>query len=337
MIKKNVIWPILWSVLCVVSFLSKSGFGQDRILLSNKIGRGVYVIDGSNLTVIREMPGECALAFALSGNNIYFIDMFLTPIFDKTTLAPKGEIEFAVHPTPGTVKAVVSPDGKKMYVGVIGWGRAEKSGIFAIDLEKKKEAGMVEEGPFSSANIEISRDGRALFIPEASEVKIINLPDNELIKNLRLRPNIYVQDIWAINNDEIYVSANRMDYKEQEKEGGFYDKEQEKTYGLQDKEQEKKYRARLYKINWKRNTCSYLEIEDPIWKFFVARDGKIYILTENEVLKINKDLKTINSISASGNNIACSPDGKRLYVVLGSTNTLSVYDAEKGSLIIDLS
>jgi YVTN family beta-propeller protein len=313
--KSHVFTP-LRLVLLTAMFLVPSHYclGAEKIFISNKFTSDIYIIDAAAFTVEKTIPNESAEIFAADNKNIYLIDTALISVFDKKDFKLINDIEFNAHPTPGLGRAVITPDQRKMYVGVIGWGKEETSGIFVVDLRSMKVENILEENQISSDFIALTTDGQKLAVPEGPEIAILNLFDDKNKKRILLKPSEKVVDILFTDNSTMVVAS-------------YTDVDNAETKDSIEKG------SRIYRININTNDSSTILIPEKVYRLALCQGEIIYALCKGKLYKIGRDMQVMDAKSMNANNLAISTDRKTLYLVSSANNMIMAIDVSTNQIL----
>jgi DNA-binding beta-propeller fold protein YncE len=289
----------------------------DKIFISNKLQGGIYILDENSLRVVEIIPPEIATAkiMAATEKKIIFLDTAMASFFDRDKLSLISDFDFDAHPTPGSGKAVISPDQKYLYVGVMGWGKAEWTGIYIIDLKNEKTFKLLENKFMHTGMLGISKDGKFLYVPEKSNIiDIIDLSEFQSAKKIQLDLNDDIQDVIGTSKEEAFVAVNSSKAKSAETKESY---------------------ARLKKIGPGNITMPSLLLPSTVLRLALTSDEKtIFALCRNQLVEIDANkLQILTAVPMEATNLALSSDEKKVYLLSASKNQLTILNAENFEVV----
>lgn len=294
----------------IICFYPKVGSGDNngQIFISNKFGAGISILDENNFQIIKLIPPEIASAkmMASSADKIIFVE-FGTITFYNNNLDKIADYDFYANPVPGLCKALVSPDGRKLYIGVIGWGKAEVSGVFIVDLKSGKTLREFKNPAMHNGRIDITREGDYLLVPEkANVINVRKASDFRSIKKINLVDGDVVVEIRNIGNNLIAAIVNPSP---------------------DIKKEEKPKHERLDIINLQTSLRQSLNLPVKSFRVIVSDPNTLFIIGDKKLSEVDiRQLRLVNTYAVNGDNIALSTDGKKLYILDSMENLLVVWD-----------
>ena len=99
------------------------------------------VFDLTNFEPVTNIKSDDVFANSMvrQGNNVYFMDALSVTTKKVDDLSTINSIDFENMSVPRNSRIRVTLDGKKIYMGEIGWGKADISGVIVIDLINSKQ------------------------------------------------------------------------------------------------------------------------------------------------------------------------------------------------------
>jgi DNA-binding beta-propeller fold protein YncE len=281
-----------------------------RIYIADRNGAVVYVLN-SAMVIERVLPAETASAytFAAYDSRIYCIDSLNIDVLDKQTLSNLDSFLYDCQMSPGWGKARITPDGKKMYVGGVGSGKAATSGIFVIDLTTNEQTKVISQNGINSGLLDISPDGKHLYYA-GEGITVLNTNDDSLLKVIALRPKEIAYDIVAGEGDLLFASLY--------------------TYP----EDSSPAEASILAVDISKNTEKRFPLKAGRLKLLYVSGRKLYALGSKALYEIDaSDLRIITTFAISGTDLALTPDGKKLLVVSPTTSEVITLDLSNGDAI----
>ncbi len=272
----------------------------------------VTVLDSKTYTAVNEFPGEFAIA--VSSSHVISPETAYIAIYNRKDLKLLADFEYDGVPSPMIERAVITPNGAKMYVGSFGNGKEAPSGVYVIDLNNHKQEKVLYQDNIKTGLIGISNDGKYLFVSTGNGLALINTLDDTTYKEIPIGDNTDVEDIVVGTNNLVYMVTC------------FYDVESgsHKNYKLTVAGIEK---GVIKEIALGADSNKHFRILSVLQKphlFIVGNDKLFDFDTNTNSITLEKSFRY--SVTPS----AISSDGKLLYVKSENTNHVVVYDVEKG-------
>lgn len=284
---------------------------RQKLFVAEQIKGSVYVIDTDTLQILSSLPRETAgaMTFTEHQDKLYFINALFVNIVDKFTLANMSSFLYDGFATPGLTKARITSDGKKLYIGVVGWGKADTSGIYEIDLNSRSQTKIIDENSINSGLLDISPEGTILYYPSITCITVLDTKTDSVLQTLPLKSEEFVRDIVCGAKDILYASLY------------FYPSNPER-------------KPKIIMINLSNKTQKYLEVNSVIHRLLYAPDRNLYALGEGVIYQIDaQDLTLMNSFPLSGRDLAMTADGKILFISSPDTSEIIAISPTDGSVI----
>lgn len=311
-----------WLLAMVLMFVfPKVGLSESngQIFISNKFGSGIIILNENDLQTIKSIPPETASAkmMASTANRIVFVE-FGTLTFYDNSLNKIADYDFFANPVPGLCKAVISPDGSKLYVGVIGWGKAEMTGIFVVDLKSGKTLREFKNPSMHSGYIEVSKDGKYVMVPERLNViHVRQAADLSSFRKINLVDGDDIVEIQDVGSNAIITIVKP---------------------GPGVKNEEKPKHNRLDKINIQTGSRQSLGLPSESFRVLASGPRTSFVLGNKTLSEVDiNQLTLVNTYTVEGDNIAISTDGKKIFVLDSMSNQLSVWDIARKEIVRTIS
>jgi hypothetical protein len=194
------------------AFVSQS---NQRLYISHDAT--VWVYDLKNFEPVAPVKVDFfAHAIERQGDYIYFEDPLSILINKAGDLSAINSFEFSdfddmFPPVPNKTRIRIAPDGKKMYIGVLGWGKAATSGVLVVDLVNKKQTKILDKNAVSTGLIDMSKDGHFLYVPVWRTLTVVKTADDREYKNIDFGKEEYIVDLIAEDNYMVYLVTCHMD------------------------------------------------------------------------------------------------------------------------------
>ncbi|MEW6516939.1 MAG: hypothetical protein AB1439_08550 [candidate division FCPU426 bacterium] len=281
--------------------------GKEKLLVADKFSATINVIDVDSYQVIESVPNSVvgAQAMAVFRDDLYFVYSPYIDIYLKNSFTYQKTIEFDGFLTPGLSKIRITPDGKKMYLGLVGWGKEADSGIYIIDLVASKAEKVIDKNDITSGYLDISPDGKYLSYGKTGSLVVINTTDDTkaVALTLNLKKNEFVRDVVFGDGNLLYAILY------------YYPADSQKND-----------RLLIYDLV-KRDQKTISLHEDAVRMFF-GKDKYLYIACKKRFVKIDTaQMGIVQTIDISGGDICMTNDNIKIFISVPGDNEVVVIDS----------
>lgn len=280
-----------------------------HVFVAGRFSGNIDVINVANSQVISMPELEKAMAqFIIKHNDIlYLINPGFIEMFDSKSNIKSGEIGYEGFPAPGISRAVITPEGNKMYIGVIGWGIKENSAVYIIDLVARKQSGKILEKNILSGLIALSPDGKYLFCPQLDGIAVVDTKTDKLSNNLKIEKNERIVDLASAGN-HLFIASNLQD-------------------------QTTRAKSQIKSVRLSDLRTGGLKINVNINRIVTGPRGEMYALVEKKILKIDRAaLRVLSEYEIESINASLTSDGNIL-TALSSRDELVLINTNENRIV----
>jgi DNA-binding beta-propeller fold protein YncE len=308
--QSGVMKTLLISILLL--YLVGQGYSAEcqTLLVAEYVDGVVYTIDTDTLKVTSTLPPSDISAMAITDYKeyLYFVYTLSIDIVNKTRMNQVTTVQYDGYCAPGLVNARVGSDGKRLYIGVIGWGKAAISGIYEIDLANKTQRKIVAQNNLHSGLIDISPDGSIIYYGSDRGIYSLNTQTDVSSQVLPLGPKEMVREITCGRDNVLYAALRAYPTDPKTKDEIL-------SFNLTTKQQKR------------------LDLHAEPRRILHAPDKRLYVLGVTSLYRIDTmNLTLTNTYAIAGGDMAMTADCKNLFISSPQTGEVLVMDPGTGAI-----
>lgn len=275
---------------------------DERVYCFTPDRSGVTVLDPVRLETLQVLQNEAAQLGIADRERVFLISTNIIRVFDRRTLRVRATLDWNGCPNPGECRALLSPGGGKLYIGVVGWGGNPRSGIHVVDLEQGGNPEIWLPGQLDSGCIDASPDGRRVYVP-TNPIGVLDAESGQLLQKVELPPEARVTDIAASGPESFFAVVQTGK------------------------------RSMIVAVDTQTGRRAELAMPSPVTRLAVTGPETLYALGPHALAKIDVHRgKIIETLPYGGTTLSYDPDRNRLLVFSLPMRRLQMVDTRLNCL-----